>query len=98
MYAGAQRLWNTEGTIRWRIQPAYSRKAIMIANGSLLLALTRRACAAVVHAVGRKSREGEKKQLKEDLRTWEGEGGNPAPSRASGAAASIPSNHVIEES
>ena len=64
----------------------------MIANGSLLLEVTRTACAAVVHAVGRKSREGDKKQLKEDLRTWEGEGGNPAPSRA-GAAAALPSNH-----
>jgi hypothetical protein len=97
MYAGAQRLRNSKGTITLRIQPAYSKKTIMIANESLLLELTRRACAAVVHAVGRKSPKGDKTQLKEELRTWEGEGGNPAPTSAPGAA-SIHSNHVIEES
>ena len=69
----------------------------MIANRSLLLALTLGACAAVVHAVGRKSRESEKRQLKEDLRSWEGEGGNRAPSRAHPAATGIPSDHIIEE-
>ena len=70
----------------------------MIANRFLLLALTLGACAAVVYAVGRKSRQSEKKQLRQDLRTWEGEGGNPAPSRARPAAADVPSNHITEES
>jgi hypothetical protein len=52
----------------------------MGANKSLLLALAVGVCAAVVYAVSRNARASEKTQLKEDLRTWEGEGGNPAPS------------------
>lgn len=52
----------------------------MATNKSLLLALTVGICAAVVYAVSRNARTSEKKQSKADLRTWEGEGGNPAPS------------------
>ena len=58
----------------------------MGANKSLLLALLVGACAAAIYAVSRNSRDSEKKQLKENLRTWEGEGGNPAPSSAPPAA------------
>ncbi len=58
----------------------------MIANRFLLLALTLGACAAAAYTVGRHSRQTEAKQLKEDLRTWEGEGGNPAPSKPHPAA------------
>jgi hypothetical protein len=54
----------------------------MIANRFLLLALTLGACAAFAYAVGRHTRQIEKKQFKEDLRTWEGEGGTPAVSSA----------------
>jgi hypothetical protein len=63
------------------IHPVHSKEAIMTANRSLLLALTVGVCAAVVYAVTRNSRESERKRLKGELRTWEGEGGNPAPSR-----------------
>jgi len=35
------------------------------------------------YAIGRHTRQQERQQLKEDLRTWEDEGGNLAPSDAS---------------
>ena len=52
----------------------------MGSSKSLLLALTVGVCAAVAYAVSRSAGDSEKKQLKEELRTWDGEGGNPAPS------------------
>ena len=60
----------------------------MAANKSLLLALTVGICAAVVYALSRNARTSERKQLKADLGTWEGEGGNPAPSSTHPTAAS----------
>jgi hypothetical protein len=59
----------------------------MIANRFLLLVLTLGAFAALAYTVGRHTRQIEKKQFKEDLRTWEGEGGTPAVSSARPAAA-----------
>lgn len=39
-------------------------------------------CAAVAYAFGRHTRQLEKRELKKDLRNWEDEGGNLAPSEA----------------
>jgi len=47
-----------------------------------IFSLAMAGCAAA-YAVGRHTRKVEKQQLKEDLRTWEDEGGNLAPSEAS---------------
>lgn len=48
-----------------------------------IFSLAMAGCAAAAFAIGRHTRQLEKQQLKEDLRTWEDEGGNLAPSEAS---------------
>jgi hypothetical protein len=52
----------------------------MITNRFFLLALLLSGGAAAAFTIGRHSRHLEKRQHKEDLRTWEDEGGNLAPS------------------
>ena len=52
----------------------------MITNRFFLLALLLAGGAAAAFTIGRHSRQQEKQQHKEDLRTWEDEGGNLAPS------------------
>ena len=47
-----------------------------------IFSLAMAGCAAAAYAIGRHTRKVEKQQLKEDLRTWEDEGGNLAPSEA----------------
>ena len=46
----------------------------------LALALTGGVAAASAHAIRRNARRSEAILHKEDLQTWEGEGGKPAPS------------------
>ena len=60
----------------------------MIINKFTLLALA--GCVAVVtaYAVRRQDRQEAIKRLEEDLQTWEGEGGLPAPPPARPGAAS----------
>ena len=54
----------------------------MLANRFLLLAVTLSTCAAVAYVVGRNAQQKEgKQQLKEDLRSWESEGGTAAPAK-----------------
>ncbi len=48
-----------------------------------ILSLAIAGCAAAAYAIGRHTRQLERLQIKEDLRTWEDEGGNLAPSEAS---------------
>ena len=48
-----------------------------------ILSLAMAGCAAAAYAIGRHTRQLERLQIKEDLRTWEDEGGNLAPSEAS---------------
>lgn len=48
-----------------------------------IFSLAAAGCAAAAFAIGRHTRKLEKQQLKEDLRTWEDEGGNLAPAEAS---------------
>jgi hypothetical protein len=45
-----------------------------------ILSLAMAGCAAAAYAIGRHSRQVEKQQHKDDMRTWEHEGGNLAPS------------------
>lgn len=52
----------------------------MIIRRFFILSLAMAGCAAAAYAFGRHSRHLEKQQHKEDLRTWEHEGGNLAPS------------------
>jgi len=54
----------------------------MISNRFFYLSLAMAGCTAAVYAVGRRTRRMEKQQHKEELRTWEDEGGNLAPSEA----------------
>jgi hypothetical protein len=56
----------------------------MTSNRFFYLSLAMAGCTAAAYAIGRHTRQVEKQQLKEDLRTWEDEGGNLAPSEASG--------------
>jgi hypothetical protein len=58
----------------------------MINNRFFFLSLAMAGCAAAAYAVGRHTRHLEKRQLKEDLRNWEDEGGNLAPSQAQAVA------------
>lgn len=51
-----------------------------------IFSLAMAGCAAAAFAIGRHTRKLEKQQLKQDLRTWEDEGGNLAPSEASSMA------------
>jgi hypothetical protein len=54
----------------------------MISNRFFFLALAMAGCTAAAYAIGRHTRQIEKRQHKEELRTWEDEGGNLAPSEA----------------
>ncbi len=54
----------------------------MTSNRLFYLSLAMAGCTAAAFAVGRHTRQMEKQQHKEDLRTWEDEGGNLAPSEA----------------
>ena len=54
----------------------------------LALALTGCAVAASAYLIGHHSRRQDAQQHKDDLSTWEGEGGTPAPSAARPAQAS----------
>ena len=54
----------------------------MTSNRFFYLSLAVAGCAAA-YAIGRHARQIEKQQHKEDLRTWEDEGGNLAPYDAS---------------
>ncbi len=54
----------------------------MISRRFSILSLAMAGCVAAAYAIGRHTRHLEKQQLKQDLRTWEDEGGNLAPSEA----------------
>jgi len=54
----------------------------MTSNRFFYLSLVMAACTAAAYVIGRRTRHVEKQQYKEDLRTWEDEGGNLAPSDA----------------
>ena len=58
----------------------------MINNRFFFIFLAMAGCAAVAYAIGRHTRHVEKRQLREDLRNWEDEGGNLAPSQAQAVA------------
>ena len=55
----------------------------MTSNRFFCLSLAMAARTAAAYAIGRHTRQIEKQRHKEDLRTWEDEGGNLAPSEAS---------------
>ena len=57
----------------------------MIIRRFFILSLAMAGCVAAAYAVGRHSRHLEKRQHKEDLRTWENEGGNLAPFKSPAA-------------
>ena len=59
----------------------------MIISRFLIFAVAMSGLTAAAFAVGRHSRQLEKRQLKEDLRAWEDEGGNLAPSETSAMGA-----------
>jgi hypothetical protein len=65
----------------------HSNEEIMIIRRFFILSLAMAGCTAAAYAIGRYTRDLEKRQLKEDLRTWEHEGGNLAPSATTPAAA-----------
>ena len=54
----------------------------MISNRFFYLSLAMAASSAAAYAIGRHTRQIEKQQHKEELRAWEDEGGNLAPSEA----------------
>ena len=58
----------------------------MIRNSFFYLSLAMAACTTAAYAVGRHARQMERQQHKEDLRIWEDEGGNLAPSEAAAIA------------
>ena len=58
----------------------------MINDRFFYLSLAMAGCAAAAYAIDRHTRQIEKKQHKEELRTWEDEGGNLAPSEAQAIA------------
>ena len=58
----------------------HSNEETMIIRRFFILTLAMAGCAAATYAIGRRSHRLEKQQHKEDLRTWEDEGGNLAPS------------------
>jgi hypothetical protein len=55
----------------------------MTSNRFFCLSLAMAGCTAAAYAIGRHTRQIEKQRHREDLRTWEDEGGNLAPSEAS---------------
>ena len=55
----------------------------MTSNRFFYLSLAMAGCTAAAYAIGRHTRQVEKRQHKQDLRTWEDEGGNLAPSETS---------------
>ncbi len=57
----------------------------MIIRRLFILSLAMAGCTAAAYAIGRHTRQLEKRQLKEDLHTWEDEGGNLAPAKAPAA-------------
>ena len=60
----------------------HADEKIMISNRFFYLLLAMAGCTAAAYAMGRHTRQIEKQQHKEELRTWEDEGGNLAPSEA----------------
>ncbi len=61
----------------------------MISRSFLILAAAMTGVAVAALAVGRHARQLDKRQLKEDLRAWEDEGGNLAPSETAAAARAV---------
>ena len=57
----------------------------MISGRLFYLSLAMGGCTVAAYAIGRYTRHLEKQQHKEDLRTWEHEGGNLAPSATTAA-------------
>jgi hypothetical protein len=60
----------------------HANKETMIISRFFIFSLAMAGCATAAYAIGRHTRHLEKQQHKEDLRTWEDEGGNLAPSEA----------------
>jgi hypothetical protein len=60
----------------------HSDEKVMISNRIFYLSLAMAGCTAAAYAIGRHTRQTEKQRQKEELRTWEDEGGNLAPSEA----------------
>jgi len=58
----------------------------MIIRRLIILSLAMAGCCAAAVAIGGYTRQLERRQLKQDLRTWEDEGGNLAPSEAKALA------------
>jgi len=58
----------------------------MIRNRFLFISLAMAACTAAAYAVGGRTQQTEKQRQKEELRTWEEEGGNLAPAEAAAIA------------
>ncbi len=54
----------------------------MISNRFFYFSLVMAGCASAAYVISRHIRQIEKQQHKEELRTWEDEGGNLAPSEA----------------
>jgi hypothetical protein len=72
----------------------HSNEETMMIGRLFVLSLAMAGCTAAAYAIGRNTRHLEKRQLKQDLRTWEHEGGNLAPPRndPSGSPLSLSSN------
>jgi hypothetical protein len=62
----------------------------MMIRRPIVLSLAIAGCAAAAYAIGRRTRRLEQQQHKEELRTWEDEGGNLAPSEASAVPSPAP--------
>ncbi len=60
----------------------HSNEKTMISNRFFYLSLAMAGCTAAAYAIGHHTRRIEKQQHREELRTWEDEGGNLAPSEA----------------
>jgi hypothetical protein len=54
----------------------------MIIRRLFILSVAMAGCTAAAYAIGRHTRQQERRKLKEDLRNWEDEGGNLAPPKA----------------
>lgn len=57
----------------------------MINSRFFFFSLSLAGCAAAAYGIARHTRQLEKRRLMQDLRTWEGEGGNLAPSESPAA-------------